>query len=125
LAVFYFSTDGDNWASNHTDYFGSNEFFGSIEFLTESDTCAWNDKIGGSGVFCGDGLNVQKVTMNSVGLNGTIPWELSLLADLSSLYLSGEDLFGLVWLNSERAVPTASLGRICSWGQTMGGDDPD
>jgi Leucine-rich repeat (LRR) protein len=91
LMVLYFATGGHKWLVN-------------LDFAnTEVDECAWNRSLrqanGGSstfGVGCDNEKQVTSVFMNSMGLVGTLPPELTLLTKLQELSLDSNSLSGVV-----------------------------
>lgn len=97
FAILYYSTDGPNWED------GSN-------FLMEYDICKWNnglrpteeqqeedDDLWAGGVYCqGTQNNELLIYLNEGSLNGTLPWELSLLSNVVSLQLIGNALVGTI-----------------------------
>lgn len=99
LAVFYFSTDGPNWARD-------------LPFLSETDACSWNNGWVQSsrpfGVYCEDGPFVDLIHFEDAGLVGTLAWELSYLSDMESLRLDENSLIGT--LPTELGKLSALLG---------------
>jgi hypothetical protein len=88
LAVLYFATDGPNWKRQ------------DLKFLTGASVCDWNKEQleieQGFGVYCEDTSSVRYIFLPNIGLEGTIPWELSLLVDLKELYLDLNALTGSI-----------------------------
>jgi hypothetical protein len=82
MAVFYFSTNGDDWTkcsanTNAVDLCGSEEpFIAKKRFLSPVQECAW------AGVSCIDG-SVTEVEYEDNNLAGTIPTEMGLLSMLT------------------------------------------
>ena len=87
LAVLYYATSGDDWGQQLGSY------------LQPTSVCEWNNgnpwrSDNAKGVYCVTQSSVQQVTLNSFGLGGTVPWELSLLESRAHLDLSGNSLTG-------------------------------
>jgi len=91
LALLYFSTSGPAWRDQYLH-------------LTYQNACTWNgdssEVIFGtlkSGVFCNssDGT-VSGIVLSDNNLNGTIPWELVLLSDLSTLTVDSNSIEGRI-----------------------------
>jgi len=80
LAVFYFSTNGKDRTPDSPFKFS---------FLTNASVCTW------TGVGCGPRVEyVQGLQMGGVNLNGTLPWEISLLSNLTQLRVHVNNLSG-------------------------------
>ena len=77
LALFYYSTEGDNWLNN-------------FSWLTSTSECEWY------GCGCDHDGRVVSLTLDDNGLAGSIPEELFGLADLEKLDLSSNDLTGTI-----------------------------
>jgi len=97
LAVFYFSTNGNNWfrcsaSEAATDSCGTEDpFVGSARFLSDVNECDW------AGISCyANNLSVRRIDFQQNNLEGTIPTEVGLFSDLIHLGLSGGALSGLV-----------------------------
>ncbi len=78
LALLYFSTDGANWR------------FQGLEYMSEGTVCDWNNGLlvhdeAALGIFCDGPSPVYFILLDSVGLAGKLPWELSLLSNLLTL----------------------------------------
>lgn len=85
LSVLYYTTNGQRWKTK-------------IDFLSPSSSvCDWNNGIQeGSdvlGVYC-DGTVVTNLRLASNGLQGELPWELSLLSNLVQLDMDQNLLWG-------------------------------
>ncbi|KAL7494373.1 hypothetical protein ACHAWT_003998 [Skeletonema menzelii] len=91
LAVFYYSTNGDEWAK--TDKFG---------WLESSSECTWNrvmrtdPNIYSQGVFCDSANMVIKIDLQGQNLSGSIPKEIGSLTKLWALYLYANKLSGRI-----------------------------
>lgn len=92
LAVLYYSTSGPNWTIK-------------LSFLKASSACSWNigdrDLLGqnAKGAYCESTTEPESVTfisLHELGLSGTMPWEISLLENLESLYLETNSLTGSI-----------------------------
>ena len=92
LAVLYYSTDGQNWK-------------GDLNFLSNSDICTWNngliqrnenESLALMVFFCNGDETVDLIQFIGAGLNGTIPWEISLLSDLIQWNVMGNSLHGTI-----------------------------
>lgn len=91
LVVFYFATRGDSW-----DY--------QLHWKTGKHVCEWNDEwatLSGKktpvGVVCEPHTNnVTEIVLPSVGLEGKLPPEISLLTSLQVLDLYNNDLAGAI-----------------------------
>ena len=78
LAVFTYSTDGRSWKED-------------VNFPSEGDVFSWNDGLSKedennmywTGYYCES--TKLALELRQIRLNGTIPWELSLLSDLFSI----------------------------------------
>jgi len=83
LAVFYYSTNGDEW----TDKFG---------WLDSSSECTWNNGVVETdyfrGVFCDSANMVIKIDLQVQNLSGSIPKEIGSLTKLQELYLQRNKL---------------------------------
>jgi hypothetical protein len=77
LAVMYYSTDGDNWATCNED---DNSCVNA--FLSPTNECEW---FGITCVTTPDGNCVERIIFEDNNLSGTIPTELGLLANIAVL----------------------------------------
>ncbi|KAL3920979.1 MAG: hypothetical protein SGILL_002992 [Bacillariaceae sp.] len=110
LAVFYYSTDGDNWRREN---FPSAFQLGKAPWLNYSSECHWEStNKGTNGDICNDPILANTNTTDSdatlphadifalhlrtVGLNGTIPTELSLLTSLRIIFANGNAISGTI-----------------------------
>lgn len=78
LAVLFYSMDGLRWT------------WSDVPYLTDRATCDWNNALpwdhdSALGIYCIDVPALNQILMKQVGLSGTIPWEISLLSNLSHL----------------------------------------
>ena len=82
LAVFYYSTNGDEWAN--TDKFG---------WLDSSSECTWNRVVRtvpstySQGVFCDSANMVIAIDLQGQNLSGSIPKEIGSLTKLRKCYI--------------------------------------
>ena len=96
LAVFYFSTNGDTWASCGRNSVNCvpqlsispndpiNTFFGSQTWLSSAHECLWG------GVSCRTSTEcLDRIEFEGENVNGVIPFELEQLFELRYLYLEG------------------------------------
>jgi hypothetical protein len=96
LAVFYFSTNGDTWATcgrNSVDCVPQltispndpiDTFFGSQTWLSSAHECLWG------GVSCRTSTEcLDRIEFEGENVNGVIPFELEQLFELRYLYLEG------------------------------------
>uniref|UniRef100_A0A7S4JQG1 Leucine-rich repeat-containing N-terminal plant-type domain-containing protein n=1 Tax=Odontella aurita TaxID=265563 RepID=A0A7S4JQG1_9STRA len=79
LATIYFATGGDAWDRKFT-------------FLSADHECTWGNVF--DTAFCGDGANIETISLGYNNLNGSIPEELGLLKSLKVITLSGNHLTG-------------------------------
>jgi hypothetical protein len=89
LAVLYFATNGPTWIRNNFGY------------LSPAEVCDWNNGLEplqdnlAIGVFCGPDSGLFILLINN-GLQGAIPWELSLLSDLQVIALDQNSIRGRI-----------------------------
>jgi hypothetical protein len=84
LAVFYFSTEGDDWelcSDNPVSPCNVPPFVDDSAFLSEVNECEW------AGIRCNTNGCVTDIEFENNGLAGTIPTELALLTALAFLGL--------------------------------------
>jgi hypothetical protein len=98
LAVFYYSTGGDDWK---TENFPPTFQLGKAPWLNYSSECLWESTNKGSnGDICNDPTesasndtmahaDIFALHLRNVGLNGTIPEELNLLTSLRIIFANG------------------------------------
>jgi hypothetical protein len=90
LAVFYYSTDGDEWT---TENFPVEHQKGKAPWMNYSNECEWESSNqgddDGDDACNGDG-ELYALHVRSVGLKGTIPTELGLLSNLR-LFLANDN----------------------------------
>ncbi len=78
LAIFYYSTSGDDWDKNSA-------------WLSSSNHCAnW------FGISCNNDGRVETISMNENNVDGIIPSELGLLSSLSTIMLYDNHLIGTI-----------------------------
>ncbi len=115
LVLLYYSTNGPNWTLE------------DLSFREESPVCDWNNRmnypgdVDARGIYCTRNSTVERIRLNSVGLTGTIPWELSLLGDLVDLVLSSNAL--------RESLPSdfsnlSNLKIFSTWGNSLTGSLP-
>lgn len=90
LAVFYFATNGPTWTQRNFGY------------LSSAEVCQWNNRLDpmvddeAFGVYCGLNSRVSHILLRDNGLQGVIPWEISLLASLEVIDLDENSLRGTI-----------------------------
>uniref|UniRef100_A0A7S1YD40 Disease resistance R13L4/SHOC-2-like LRR domain-containing protein n=2 Tax=Grammatophora oceanica TaxID=210454 RepID=A0A7S1YD40_9STRA len=86
LAVFYYSTNGPtSWDLENRD-----------GWLLSSTECDWGERSFGPDVECSNNNVVDRISLWSDGLSGTIPREIGLLSSLTFLGLSRNNLEGTI-----------------------------
>ena len=85
LATFYFATKGEYW-----------EHPTGSSFLSYKDECDWNHHDGEAvtGAQCNVGGSIDRLTLNSVNLDGTVPRNLGLLTHLTHVDFSENKIRG-------------------------------
>lgn len=87
LAVFYYSTNGDDWT---TENFPIDHQLGKAPWMNYSDECYWeSSNQGQDGNICNSEGKLFALHVRSVGLNGTIPTEIGLLSTLRLFLANG------------------------------------
>ena len=83
LATFYFATKGENWEH-------------SSSFLSYKDECDWNHQSGEAttGAQCDAGGSIDRLTLKSANLDGTVPRTIGLLTHLTHMDFSGNKIRG-------------------------------
>jgi len=85
LTVLFYTTGGPvNWIDSNN-------------FLSAENVCDWNNSTTNKGVFCSSmGPVVTRILMPDNGLQGPIPWELSLLEYVLEIELDGNGFYGTI-----------------------------
>ncbi len=114
LAVLYYSTNGPNWK------------LAELSFRDGISACDWNnglthDHDEARGIYCSGKSTVQRVLLSSVGLTGTIPWELNLLGDLIEITVNHNALRGTLPFDFTKL---SNLQALLVWGNSLRGSLP-
>ena len=87
LGVLYFETGGDSWTSCSA---GSQTGCDDDPFFSASNECLWE------GILCDFDGHIRGIHLAKNNLEGTIPWELSLLVDLEEIVMDDNKLSGSI-----------------------------